>query len=224
MYPSEYAYRSDSVYRNESASANCRNYPSGLASNAGSENYIHCNGTQLRLTDSDIGSQQYTSSDYYVWIADESGNQQLLFTFPMKVNVANITLHYYHTSVRVLPGLRFWAVPDDFDAWDAPISSYSYVDVAEVPPSENSPGQRNVTIALVVITKKILMVKLRSSFSFALSEIKFFTSCDILQFESFTSTGQDSIKTDYLMSTSSVIINTSTVESEIMSRTLSELN
>ena len=47
------------------------------------ENYVYCNGTPLRLTDSDIGSENYTTSDYYVWNA-ETRSSQLLFIFPKK--------------------------------------------------------------------------------------------------------------------------------------------
>ena len=177
MYPSEYAYHRDSVYRTERTGANCRNYPSGLVPGAPSESHIHCNGTPLRLTDSDIGSEQYTLNDYYVWLNDERRSRQLLFIFPTKVNLTTITLHYYSDSVRGLPRLRFWTVPEDFDVWDAPFSSYSYVEVAEVPPVEEPSGQKNVHIHhdIGVNTRKILLVKFSSSFSFALSEVEFFT-------------------------------------------------
>ena len=114
VYPSEYAYHMNSVYRTERSSANCRNYPSGPNVN---ENYVHCDGTPLRLTDSDIGSEQYNTSDYYLWTA-ELRNTQLLFIFPTRVNLTTIALHYYSSSNRGLPGLRFWSVPDDFDIWD----------------------------------------------------------------------------------------------------------
>ena len=175
MYPSEYSYHKDSVYRNERSSANCRNYESGLDLNAQPENYIRCDGTQLRLADSDIGSEQYTPSDYYVW-TDWSRHSQLLFIFPTRVNLTTITLHYYHTSGRGLPRLRFWAVPDDFDAWDALSSSYSYVEVVAVPPGGNSSaGLGNISINIEVFTTKVLLFKFFSSSSFALSEVEFFT-------------------------------------------------
>ena len=177
VYPSEYAYHKDSVYRTESASANCRNYPSGLQDLVWSENYIHCNGTQLRLTDSDIGSGQYTTSDYYLWLNEtRNHHDQLLFIFATRVNLTAITLHYHHSSVRGLPRLRFWAVPDDFDVWDALYSSYNYTEVAAVLPSGESAGQRSVSIhyAIAVNTKKILLFRFSSSFSFALSEVEFF--------------------------------------------------
>ena len=53
VYPSEYAYRHDSVTRAESGSANCRRYPLGNLQESGihAEQYIHCNGTRLRLID-----------------------------------------------------------------------------------------------------------------------------------------------------------------------------
>ena len=51
-HPSEYAYHSDSVNRTESGSANYRRYPADPASQ---EEYIHCDGLQLQLTDSNLG-------------------------------------------------------------------------------------------------------------------------------------------------------------------------
>ena len=137
-----------------------------------------------------------------------------------------ITLHYFSTDGRGLPRLRFYAVPDDFDVWNSPASSYGYEDVAAVPPGEEPAGQRNVTVNTVTLldanTKKILMVKLESSFIFVVSEVKFYNSCGTLQ--SFTRTEQVSTTTDYLMSTSYVIKATSTVDSELLSKTYSELN
>ena len=178
VYPSEYAYHSNSVYRTERSNANCRNY-SVSSTFIWSEDYIHCDSTPLRLTDSDIGSEQYTPSDYYVWLSDETRNHQLLFIFPTRVNLTTITLHYYSDSIRGLPRLRFWAVPDDFDVWDAPASIYSFAEVASVPPGGEPSGQRNVSIsALFVGTMKILMHKYSSTFSFALSEVEFFQQCN----------------------------------------------
>ena len=145
MYPSEYAYRSDSVTRTESTSANCRSYPPDSALSIGSEEYIHCDGAQLKLTDSDLGSEQYSSSDYYVWSAG-SRHSQLLFTFPTRVNLTTITLHYYSDSVQGLPRLRFFEVPDDFDIWDAPTVTNRLVEVAAVPPRGEPAGHRNVSI------------------------------------------------------------------------------
>ena len=94
---------------------NCRRYPRrdgdmGIV-------YIHCDGDQLILSDSDRGSNtEYTTTSYYVWPA--GGAEQLLFIFPTRVSLTAITLHYYSDSVRGRPRLRFYAVPDDFDVWD----------------------------------------------------------------------------------------------------------
>ena len=176
MYPSEYAYHIDSVSRAETASANCRNYESGLViGSTGSEYYIHCNGTRLRLTDSDFGPEQYSSSYYYVWRAEASGMRQLLFIFPTRVNFTTITLHYYSDSQRGLPRLRFYAAPDDFDVWNTPPGSSRYVAIAAVPPGEESAGRRNISKNLNFSTTKILMVKLGSNFQLAVSEVEFLT-------------------------------------------------
>ena len=172
MYPSEYAYHGDSVNRAETASANCRNYTHGLALQLASEHYIHCDGKQLRLADSNFGTEQYSSSYYYEWRAG-LGTRQLLFIFPTRVNLTTITLHYYSDSQRGLPRLRFYAAPYDFDAWDAPPGNSRYVDIAAVPPGAETAGHRSVSINVNFITKKILMVKLGSTFKLAVSEVEF---------------------------------------------------
>ena len=171
MYPSEYAYHHDSVSRAERLSANCRRYTVGIPGGVHSEDYIHCNGTQLILTDSNLGSEQYSSSDYYVWSARRGG--QLLFIFPTRVSLTTITLHYYNDSVRGLPRLRFYAVPDDFNVWNAPTTSTPHVDVSTVPPGEEPAGHRNVSINVNFNAKRVLMNKFSSSYSFAVSEVEF---------------------------------------------------
>ena len=137
------------------------------------EYYTHCDGKQLRLTDSDLGSEQYSSSDYYVWNAGSSSSQ-LLFIFPRRVNLTTITLHYYSDNVRGLPGLRFFAVPDNFSVWNAPVSSYGYEDITHVPPGGELTGNRSVSINYNFTTKKVLMFKSRSDFPFTVSEVEFY--------------------------------------------------
>ena len=162
------------MYHSESNSANCRYYPAHDADQGiHPQDYIHCDGTPLKLTDSHIGSEQYTDSDYYRWTAG-SGNTQLLFIFPTRVNLTTITLHYYYDSFRGLSRLRFWAVPDNFDIWDAPASSYSSVEVAGVPPGGEPVGHGNVSVRFKIATMKIFMVKFSSSYSFSVSEVEFF--------------------------------------------------
>ena len=173
VYPSEYAYKENSVYGTERDSANCRNYITGP-----NEDYIHCDGTQLRLSDSEIGSQQFTPSDYYVWLVHETRKHQLLFIFPTRIHLTMMTLHYYSTSGRGLPRVRFYAVPDDFDVWDAPLSSYDHVDIAAVPPVSGHRNNitRSASVVISIMTTKLLLVKFGSSFTFTLSEVEFFGS------------------------------------------------
>ena len=172
VYPSEYAYPGDSVTRAESGSANCRRYPRGLQAGVFTDEYIHCDGSQLRLTDSDLRQEQYSSSDYYVWSVGWGG--QLLFIFPTRVSLTDITLHYYSDSVRGLPRLRFYAVPDDYDVWDAPTTGIPHVDVAAVPPDGEPAGRRNVSINVNFNTKRSLVYMLSSSYQLAISEVEFF--------------------------------------------------
>ena len=172
MYPSEYAYYDHSINRAESNRANCRNYPPGNAERiVHPEDYIHCDGTQLKLTDSNVGLEQYQSSDYYMW--SSRNGEQLLFIFPTRVSLTTITLHYYSDSDQGLPRLTFYAVSDDFDVWDAPIISYPRVDIAAVPPDGEPAGRKNVSISVNFNAKKVLMFIYGSNFLFAVSEVEF---------------------------------------------------
>ena len=222
VYPSEYAYHK-AVYTSERSSAMCTKYPTSITQAGTSpEDYFHCDGTPLKLTDSEIGSEQYSNNDYYVWHA--GSRSQLLFIFPTRVNLTTITLHYYSDSIRSLPGLTFYAAPDDFDVWDAPLSSYSHVDVAAVPPGEDPAGHRNVSVVLKVNTKKILMHKSTSSFNFAVSEAEFTNCCSNPQSCTESVTKDLTATTDYLISTSSVTNTTVTSAAETTSRTSSKLH
>ena len=173
MYPSEYAYHDNSVSRAESASANCTRYSSGLVQGTNKQEYIHCNGMQLKLTNSDSGQEIYQPSDYYVWHTGSDGKQ--MFIFPMTVSLTTITLHYYRDNLQGLPRLILYSVPDDFNVWDAPTTGHPHVEVASVPPGGEPAGHRNVSINMNFNTKKVLMYKFRSSFMFAVSEMEFFT-------------------------------------------------
>ena len=172
MYPSEYVYHYDSVNKAERASANCNRYKDGLKVGINTSKYTHCNGSQLRLTDSDLGQEQYKSSDYYVWPTGR--DRQLLFIFPTRVSLTTITLHYYSDSVRGLPRLRFYAVPDDYDIWDVPSVGIPSVNVAAVPPGGEPAGRRNISINVNFNTKKVLMYKISSTYQLAVSEVEFF--------------------------------------------------
>ncbi len=174
VHPSEYAYHRNSVNREEKPSANCRSYQQyNHPGEVHSEDFIHCDGIQLRLNDYNIGSEQYNSYAYYWWPAGRDG--KLLFIFPTRVSLTTITLHYYSDSDRGLPKLSFYAVPDDFYVWNAPTTSLPHVDVAAVPPGAEPAGRRNVSINVNFNTSRVLMYKHRSSFQFAVSEVEFFT-------------------------------------------------
>ena len=151
-------------------------YPPGnLLGSVHPEYYIHCDGTQLKLADSNFGHERYQSTDYYIWKNSRSGDQ-LLFIFPTRVSLTTITLHYYSDSLRGLPRLRFYVVPDDFDVWDVPTTSYPHVNVASVPPGGEPAGRRNVSINFNFNIKKVWMYKYGSSFQFAMSEVFFICS------------------------------------------------
>ena len=86
-------------------------------------------------------------------------DRQLLFIFPTRVSLTNITLHYYYNSAsdRGRPELRFYAVPDDFNVWDTPTPSARYVGIGSDPPSGKPAGRRRVSIDVNFNTMKVLM-------------------------------------------------------------------
>ena len=177
MYPSGYAYHKDSVNESEPASANCRMYSSGLDRGLGSNSadYIHCNGAKLRLSDSDVEprSQYYVKSEHYEWNAGTE-TRFLLFIFPTRFNLTTITLHYYsNNNNKGLPKLELYAAPDDFNVWGAPPGNNRSILVDAVPPGKEPVGHSNVSINATFSTKKVLMAKLGSSYTFAVSEVEF---------------------------------------------------
>ena len=135
--------------------------------------YIHCDGVTPKLSDSGRGSNaKYTATSYYEW--NSGSAKQMLFIFPLTVSLTTITLHYYSDRVRGLPRLIFYAVPDDFNVWDALTTNYPNKEVASVSPGGDPEGTRSVSINVNFSKKRILMYKFSSNFKFAVSEVEFF--------------------------------------------------
>ena len=94
--------------------------------------------------------------------------------------MTTITLHYYRDNFRGLPRLRFFAVADDFNIWNATATDTACVDVAAVSPGGKR-GPRNVSINVTFETKKVLMYKYSRNFRLQVSEVQFFNcSCKLL--------------------------------------------
>ena len=89
--------------------------------------------------------------------------------------MTTITLHYYSDNDRGLPRLRYFAVPDDFDVWDALGTGYGFQDITLVLPGGEPAGHKSVSISFNYTTTKVLMYKSRSDFTFSVSEVEFFT-------------------------------------------------
>jgi hypothetical protein len=148
--------------------------------------YFHCDGQQLKLSDSDRGSNtEYRATSYYEW--NSGSADQLLFIFSTRVSLTTITLHYYSDSDQGLPRLRLYTVPDDFNVWDAVTSGNRYVHVDIVSGGEPA-GHRRVSISVNFDTKKVLMYKYSSqSLVFAVSEVEFF-KCGKYLLKNYTQT------------------------------------
>ena len=177
--PTQYSYKNTSVIRPNSENCIKYGWNDNNGDNVDATQYIHCQGNKL-LTDSNIGPSQLTSwTPLYVWTSSTS--QRILFVLPASISLTMMTLHYYsgyyQSSHRAgLPRMKFYAVPDDFDVWDAVANSAFSVVVSAVSPEEQRPaGRRSVSISFNSNTMKVLMVKFNSDFHLALSEVEFFT-------------------------------------------------
>ena len=103
-----------------------------------------------------------------------TGRNQLLFIFPTTVNLTTITVHYYSSSDLGLPELKFWAVPNDFDIWEALTASYRVVFITAIPSGNEPAGHSKVSVSVNFYTKKVLLSKMNSDYQFAMSEVEFY--------------------------------------------------
>ena len=78
-------------------------------------------------------------------------------------HLTTITLHYYSDSDRSLPRLRFFALPGDFDIWNAFTGSYNYAEVTEVTPGKE-PASVNININVTFNTNKNSNVQVQQWF------------------------------------------------------------
>ena len=94
----------------------------------------------------------------------------MLFIFPTRVSLDTITLHYYSDSVRSLPGLKFYAVPDEYNVWQSPSGSYIsvHVGVTGLSPVKEPVGRRNISIDVKFNTKTVLIYMQVALFSLQL--------------------------------------------------------
>ena len=171
-------YHSRFITATERATAMCTIETVTVAGSPENYKYCYSNGTQPRLTDSELGPEKSINySLYYEWNRETT---QLLFIFSTRVNLTTITLHYYSGSQNNgLPTLMLFAVPDNFYVWNnATFGNHTSVRVTAEPPADSgSRGRRNVSVNVNFNTKKVLMVKERSGFNFAVSEVEFCTRC-----------------------------------------------
>ena len=117
-----------------------------------------------------------SSADYSVLRSYSSS--KILFTFHSETLLTSIILYYYTAgSVYVLPAMRVYAVPDDYDLES---DLYNYTILHIVSPKDGGSGCRtieSITIASPTNTTKVLLDvgMMLGYYSFALSEVMFFT-------------------------------------------------
>ena len=126
------------------------------------------------LTDSITGGSTVNTEDYLVW---KSTNRfsKLLFTFPTEIVLEFVTLYYYIDNQEfnnAIVRLEFYAVPDEFTLGGNMPDSKSILNASLMSTSD----PLNKTFSLrSTMTRKLLVTKTNGFYSFAASEVEFYT-------------------------------------------------
>ena len=167
---------------------NFTEYPSAQCKPYDPNVNIHylCDGSPLRLTDSQLGPEYYSSTydhNYYIMkrTRGTATYNTFLFILSEPTRLAKIRLHYYsdiHRG-RILPIIYFYATRDDQPVYDT-LNAYERLGVLGSPFSETVNGRTNVTISISsssLAYRKVLMHIhfIPNEKYFYLSEVEFFT-------------------------------------------------
>ena len=177
-----YAYLNGEMNVTEYHNANCRKY----GQSNGLQFYSLCDGSPLRLTDSQFGPEYYPSShdhNYYVMKGTIFSLMYKIFLFALSepTRLDKIRLHYYSDlhGGKILPVIYFFAIRDDQLVYDN-LHAYETLGVVGSPFSETVNGRTNVTITVSSSSLPYSKVLMHISFLpyekfFYLSEVEFFT-------------------------------------------------
>ena len=167
IYPSSYAYETNSILSTGDEDSNCSQR------SIGNTQYTFCSHPII-LTDGQLGPQQFNPGLYYRW---DDVTARMLFTFQASVLITTIDLYYYinSTTNAGLPKLRLYLVDGFFSVSD----SLSGQTSATIDPVGTPNGRNNITADLRAInmhTNQILMtIEGAKSYELTLSEIRFCT-------------------------------------------------
>lgn len=171
-------------------SANCRQYCSN--NNIPSHppalditSYTLCDGSPLKLSDSQIGSSNdyMTDQDQYYC---SSGSLEILFVLSEKVQLSHIRLHIYNNwnepingYYRSLAPTVFSLMNDDYEIWEPQFSGVHVYGPHSIV-NDYITGPRNITVSALreIKTRKVVLTTLtaqHSSYQFCISEIEFYT-------------------------------------------------
>ena len=175
MFPQELAYKSDNFLHQDDAS--CIPYTSDAAPTTPTVDptqYVHCS-QPTTITDSNTGPPTY------VW-GEASG--KLLLIFSNEISFENITIYYISdTTAQGRPKLRIYAVPDNFQVWDEPTTSYPSRVFDEIMPGGEEEGVRKVPNSndgiVTFNTSRVLIEKLveTKTYNFSISEVELNRLC-----------------------------------------------
>ena len=180
-----YAYHNSKVNISEYPASQCVRYDNH---DPLLQLYSVCTGSPLRLTDSQLGPDHYSSThsnDYYIFKGNTNAinvYQNFLFTLSEPTRLAKIRLHYYSDihQGKILPMIYFYATRHNQQVYDTLDAYYERLGVVGSPFSETINGHSNVTISVSSSSLAYSKVLMHISFIpnekfFYLSEVEFFS-------------------------------------------------
>ena len=126
------------------------------------------------LTDSNIGGNTSNTEDYLVW-KSTNRDSRLLFTFPTEIVLEFVRLYYYidrQEFINAIVSLEFLAVPDVFTLGGNTPNSTSILNASLM--SSSDPLSKTFSLRSTM-TRKLLVTKTNDFYSFAASEVEFYT-------------------------------------------------
>ena len=123
----EYAYLTSSLSGMDHPGANCRQYCGSNPSHPPITSYTHCDGSPLKLSDSEVGStKNYTADQNQYYCSNGPVSLKILFTLSESVQLSHTRLHYYNGPQdnpmsgyrKVLPATIYTLVNDEYEVWE----------------------------------------------------------------------------------------------------------
>ena len=183
----EYAYLTSSLSGVDHPGANCSQYSCGNNPShpPTTSYYTHCDGSPLKLSDSEVGSTNNYTADQNQYYCS-NGNLKILFTLSETVQLSHIRLHFYNDWENQINGYykslaptSFSLMNDEYEVWEPAYPGVHIYGPVHYIDDEYIAGPKNITVSASrgIKTRKVVLTTSysHSPYQFCISEVKFYT-------------------------------------------------